>query len=236
MAPLGFLSTLPAVSSVQQCASYELTVAPFLPQLRGLPKAVLDASSSSSPFYELWDLYLATNPIVLNVALILVLAPIFLIVSEINKNYSQVDRFWSLLPTVFNSTYVVWAHSNGLPTARLDLLLLVSIIWSARLTFNYWRRGGYEVGSEDYRWNIIRGWGPDWVFFIFNVVFISFLQLVLLALVTTPTYVLMLVTLVKGDTGGIGNTGLGVTDLLFASLMVGLVAVSWLADQQQWGT
>ncbi|EDN08820.1 conserved hypothetical protein [Histoplasma mississippiense (nom. inval.)] len=23
-----------------------------------------------------------------------------------------------------------------------------------RLTFNYWRRGGYSVGSEDYRWAI----------------------------------------------------------------------------------
>lgn len=21
-----------------------------------------------------------------------------------------------------------------------------------RLTYNYWRRGGYKVGSEDYRW------------------------------------------------------------------------------------
>lgn len=21
-----------------------------------------------------------------------------------------------------------------------------------RLTFNYWRKGGYSIGSEDYRW------------------------------------------------------------------------------------
>lgn len=23
-----------------------------------------------------------------------------------------------------------------------------------RLTFNYWRKGGYNVGSEDYRWSV----------------------------------------------------------------------------------
>lgn len=23
-----------------------------------------------------------------------------------------------------------------------------------RLTFNYWRKGGYTVGSEDYRWYV----------------------------------------------------------------------------------
>lgn len=23
-----------------------------------------------------------------------------------------------------------------------------------RLTFNYWRKGGYQIGSEDYRWYV----------------------------------------------------------------------------------
>ena len=26
------------------------------------------------------------------------------------------------------------------------------ILVQCRLTFNYWRRGGYNIGSEDYRW------------------------------------------------------------------------------------
>lgn len=31
-------------------------------------------------------------------------------------------------------------------------LLPKSNFLKARLTFNYWRKGGYEIGSEDYRW------------------------------------------------------------------------------------
>jgi steroid 5-alpha reductase family enzyme len=99
--------------------------------------------------------------------------PIVLAVSEINRNYSQVDRLWSLLPAIYNVHYAVWAHLNGLPTMKLDHVMAVSIIWGARLTFNYWRKGGYQVGSEDYRWNIVKDYvgGPG--MFIFNVTFIS---------------------------------------------------------------
>lgn len=31
--------------------------------------------------------------------------------------------------------------------------LLTEAVFKARLTFNYWRKGGYTVGSEDYRWS-----------------------------------------------------------------------------------
>jgi steroid 5-alpha reductase family enzyme len=32
--------------------------------------------------------------------------------------------------------------------------MALSMLWTLRLTFNYWLRGG----SEDYRWNLIQGW------------------------------------------------------------------------------
>lgn len=45
-----------------------------------------------------------------------------------------------------------------------------------RLTFNYWRKGGYNIGSEDYRWGVIKAKLPGPVFFALNVTFISFSQ------------------------------------------------------------
>lgn len=45
-----------------------------------------------------------------------------------------------------------------------------------RLSFNYWRKGGYSVGSEDYRWEILRKHVNAPIFFIFNVTFISLIQ------------------------------------------------------------
>ena len=50
---------------------------------------------------------------------------------------------------------------------------------------------------------------------------------VLLFLVTTPVYVLLLVSRVNGDT-------LSTADTIYAGLMLGMVTTSAIADQQQW--
>lgn len=44
------------------------------------------------------------------------------------------------------------------------------------MTYNYWRKGGYNVGSEDYRWLIVKSKIPGPIWFLFNVVFISLIQ------------------------------------------------------------
>lgn len=45
-----------------------------------------------------------------------------------------------------------------------------------RLTYNYWRKGGYQIGSEDYRWEVLREKISPPLFFVFNVLFISLAQ------------------------------------------------------------
>jgi steroid 5-alpha reductase family enzyme len=140
---------LPAVKTLLECAAFKTTVLPFVPQLYELPQQLLQSYSNLE---ELRSIYLATNPLISAFAFSLFLAPIFLIVSEINKNYSQVDRLWSILPTIYNAHYCLYAHLSDLPTSRLDNLIACSVVWSLRLTFNYWRKGGYSIGSEDYRW------------------------------------------------------------------------------------
>jgi len=122
------------------------------------------------------DLYISTNPLISGFAISLALSVVFFVVSEANKNYSQVDRCWSLLPTFYNAHYWLWANLNGLQSQRLDALLALGCIWSTRLTYNYWRKGGYTVGSEDYRWAIVKKDinTPLWI--IFNLTFISIIQ------------------------------------------------------------
>ena len=179
-----------AVKSLQDCANYDLTVKQHLPQLQNFVTKLLETVQNGG---SLKDFYASTNPLVSAFAFSLFLGPIFLVVSEINKNYSQVDRCWSLLPTVYAVHYAAWTHASGMPTARNDLVALVSICWSVsrplrginfdvdtqaqiRLTFNYWRRGGYQIGAEDYRWNIIKDKIKPALFFLLNVSFISFGQ------------------------------------------------------------
>lgn len=139
---------LPSIESLADTADFSKTVLPFLPQLYDLPAKIFENYSN---FAELEKIYLSTNPLISGFAFSLFLAPIFLLISEINRNYSQVDRVWSILPTVYNAHFVLYAHLSGLPTSRLDNLLAFSTVWSLRLTFNYWRKGGYNIGSEDYR-------------------------------------------------------------------------------------
>lgn len=173
------LMALPIITSIQDCADFSKTVEPYIPQLYAFPNAFINAIGNSD---ALKHLYISTNPIISGLAFSIATFPIFFIVSEINKNYSQVDRVWSIMPTIYHAHYAIWARMNGLPSARTDNVLAFSVLWSLRLTFNYWRRGGYEVGSEDYRWKIIQEKIGNVAFVLLNIVFISTLQIVCLSL------------------------------------------------------
>lgn len=223
--PRAFLdAALPLVKTLDDCADYSKTVAPFLPQLYDLPYQI---AAHITNWQELQLIYVSTNPLITTLALALFLTPVVLAVSEANRNYSQVDRLWSIIPVIYNVHYGLWAHLNGLPTQRLNHVLAVSLIWGARLTFNYWRKGGYTVGSEDYRWNIVKDRIGAPGMFLLNVTFISLGQNILLWLITTPTYILLLSARLSGNE-------LSQYDSFFGRTMLVLVVVEYFADQQQW--
>jgi len=167
---------LPTIKSVADAVDFGLTVRPYVPQLYALPQQVYTALQSSDRLNELRILYLSTNPLVFAFAFSLLLVPIFLTVSEITRNYSQVDRAWSILPSIYIGHYCFWAHQQNLPTQRLDYVLIFAVAWSVRLTFNYWRKGGYSVGSEDYRWEHVKKYSGPLGMFAFNLTFISLTQ------------------------------------------------------------
>lgn len=125
---------LPVVKTLAECNNFKNTVLPYLPQLYDLPQQLLQSWNNPT---ELQNIYLATNPLITAAAFSLALVPVFLLVSELNKNYSQVDRMWSLLPTIYNAHYVVYAHMSGLNTERLDNLIAFSVVWSVRLQLKH---------------------------------------------------------------------------------------------------
>ncbi|TLD23202.1 hypothetical protein PspLS_07302 [Pyricularia sp. CBS 133598] len=214
---------LPALNALEECSDFSKTVEPFLPQLYELPNKLAEVFTSGG---GLRALYLGTNPLISAFAFSLVLGFVFLVVSEINQNYSQVDRCWSLLPTVYLVHFDVWARMAGLPSERLDTALFFSTVWSMRLTYNYARKGGYNIGSEDYRWEIVRKNAPAWAFHLLNIVFISFIQSVLLFLIAAPAYPMLLAIQFEPQAS--------TADYIFMSIQLGLVTLEWFADQQQW--
>lgn len=64
------------------------------------------------------------------------------------------------------------------------------------------------------------------LFFVFNVLFISLAQSILLFLISTPTYVMLL-------TARFGEA-MKTSDIIYARFLMGLVLVEFFADQQQW--
>ncbi|GMG13070.1 unnamed protein product [Aspergillus oryzae] len=85
------------------------------------------------------------------------------------------------------------------------------------------------IGSEDYRWAIVRSKVNNrFVFFIFNIVFISLIQSLVLLLLAAPTYnFLLLSRLPSGKT-------FEVPDLVFSRVAFFFLIIEYFADQQQW--
>ncbi|KAB8232917.1 hypothetical protein ETB97_005607 [Aspergillus alliaceus] len=219
---------LPEVQSALDCASFEHTVLPFLSQLTTLPEK-LQVAVVAKDVAGLKDIYLSTNPFITALGFCLALSVFFLLFSEISRNYSQVDRFWPILPAIYNVHFAVWAHLSGLRTQHLDTLAAITLLWGVRLTFNYWRRGGYKIGSEDYRWAIVRSKVNNrFVFFLFNIVFISLTQSLLLLLLSAPTYNFLLLSRLPG-----GNS-FEIPDLVFSRVAFFFIIIEYFADQQQW--
>lgn len=147
------------------------------------------------------------------------------LISTLAKNYSQVDKLWSIIPIVY-----VWvtAYRGGFEP-RLILMSIMVTIWGARLTYNFSRRGGYSwkfwTGDEDYRWAILQArpeFSNPFVWGIFNLFFISLYQMGLILLFSLP--------MVKAMGGG----PLGWADYLCAAGILFLVVIETIADQQQW--
>ncbi|KAK2592904.1 hypothetical protein QQS21_009399 [Conoideocrella luteorostrata] len=215
---------LPVLRNIEDCSDFSQTVEPFINQFYELPERI---AASIGSIDALQRLYIETNPLVTGFSASLFLSGIFLIVSEINRNYSQVDRMWSILPTLYILHTAVWTRLAGLPHDRTDLVALFSTIWSIRLTYNYWRRGGYSVGSEDYRWQIVKSKIPGVLFFIFNATFISVIQNVLLfAISGVPAYAIMLSTRFEPDRTA--------ADFAYIAVELGLILSEWISDGQQW--
>ena len=157
--------------------------------------------------------------------LMLAIAALCFVVGELTRNFSQVDKLWSIVPVLY-----AWVATviGGLQP-RMLLMAIVATIWGIRLTYNFSRHGGYSwkfwSGHEDYRWEHVRkkpGLGNPVVWALFDLFFIALYQNALLLLIALPI-------------GMVHDTGApGLIDYALAAVFVGLVVMETVADQQQW--
>jgi steroid 5-alpha reductase family enzyme len=160
------------------------------------------------------------QPLVINLWIYAGVCAATWILSLVTREYSWVDRIWSLVPLAYMAVY---AGAAGFDDARLDVMLAVVVVWGARLTFNFARKGGYAKGGEDYRWAVLRERITGWRWQLFNLVFIVAYQNAILWLITAPGY-----------TAFAHRGGFGVYDVIATVVFLGCTLGETIADQQQW--
>ena len=143
---------------------------------------------------------------------------------ELTGNYSQVDKLWSLLPAGYGLLTIFHYQSP-----RIWLMLILVSAWGLRLSYNFYRKGGYSLipwkGDEDYRWKVLRDnpflkgrlrWG------LFNFLFISLYQNFLIMLFSTP---FIFAAKYEGQS-------LNLIDMAAALLMLSFLLLETISDNQ----
>jgi len=184
----------------------------------------------------LQEINVPMSPIQLCCLLCLFFTVLVFVLSELSRNYSQTDKLWSITPFVYTWLLVC--------DARTLVMAIISTIWGFRLTWNFARRGGYTwppwKGDEDYRWkylqdgfltNILKN---KVAWFMFNLLFISLYQHVLLLLVIAPSAVAHIAaTKCAKSSDSIYSSSLNGLDLIACFMYLGFVGLEAVADNQQ---
>ena len=141
--------------------------------------------------------------------------------SILTREYSWVDRWWSIAPAVY-AIYVAWFEGFG--DLRLNIMALLIFMWAARLTFNFARKGGFAPGGEDYRWAVLQEKLGPVGFQALNITFISPYQCALIWAFTSPVHTAWEYR--GAELGALDVVGI----LLFLLMFIG----ETVADEQMW--
>jgi steroid 5-alpha reductase family enzyme len=146
------------------------------------------------------------------------------LVGELTRNYSQVDKLWSIIPGIYS-----WITFASFPSARLLMMALLVTTWGLRLSYNFSRKGGYSIipwkGEEDYRWKVMRQ-NPVLKgrlrFGLFNLLFICFYQNSLILLFSSPLLI----------AAKYHEQGITWLDIVAGILMAAFIITETVADNQ----
>jgi steroid 5-alpha reductase family enzyme len=95
------------------------------------------------------------------------------------------------------------------------------VAWGARLSYNFWRKGGYKAGGEDYRWAYIRKHYPRLLVEFLNLFFTAYYQVFLIYLFTASIKYAY-------------TPEINFTDYICIAAWILLFVGEVVADEQQW--
>jgi len=131
------------------------------------------------------------------------------------------DRLWSLCPPVY---CLLVAVAGGFDVARVNLMTSLVILWGARLTYNFARKGGFRKGGADYRWGVVKERIGPTKFLWLNIAFVAPSQLLIVWLFTSPVHQAWVWR----------DQPLGWLDGVSAVLFLVCFAGEFIGDEQMW--
>ncbi len=153
--------------------------------------------------------------------LCLILAVLTWLFSVISRDSSWIDRLWPICPAIY---CLLVTFEADFESTRINLMTALVVLWGARLTFNFARKGGFGRGGEDYRWAVVRERLGPVRFQVLNLTFNSFGQMLLIWLFTSPVHQAWVWQ----------DTPLTWIDGVAAALFVALFIGEAIADEQVW--
>lgn len=79
----------------------------------------------------------------------LALGTLCFILTKVTGEMSWVDRIWPILPILYQGHFIYHQnHCRGIAISdRQWFLLFVTLLWGMRLTYNFYRKGGFKKGG-----------------------------------------------------------------------------------------
>eukprot|EP01107_Rhizomastix_libera_P011919 TRINITY_DN29644_c0_g1_i1.p1 TRINITY_DN29644_c0_g1~~TRINITY_DN29644_c0_g1_i1.p1 ORF type:complete len:305 (+),score=47.78 TRINITY_DN29644_c0_g1_i1:27-941(+) len=158
--------------------------------------------------------------------LFLVSVLVLFVLNSVTMNWSHMDRWWSIAPVVYS-----WLGAALSRSPRGRLMAALASLWGARLSFNFYRRGGYDslLAAEDWRWPIIRDWpifkNSKVLTYLFSFVFVAGVQSFVVLSISFPVLIEAHATV---------HTSLGAIDYIATILMLSFLVLETVADEQHW--
>ncbi|KAG0043121.1 hypothetical protein BGZ83_011809 [Gryganskiella cystojenkinii] len=157
-------------------------------------KLPTSSGDDTSFLYHLVVFHAHSDPLLFAIRASIAFSGICWFLSMATGTHSWVDRLWSLLPMLYVFHYSVrdriyWPpEEDFIYQPRLYLATGLIFLWGLRLTYNFYRKGGYGIDSEDYRWPYLGTKIPWFLWLPFNIIFICLYQNFLLVALTVPVY------------------------------------------------
>ncbi|OVA19959.1 3-oxo-5-alpha-steroid 4-dehydrogenase [Macleaya cordata] len=130
--------------------------------------------TTTSSLNPLW-LWCSNHPILLaNVFFFFNVNLLFWVVGLIQSSHWMIDLYWTVIPVLLVHYYAT--HPFAFPNQwRSTVVILLTWVWSIRLTHNYFRRERWQWGArEDWRFfNMRKQYGKNWWWVSFFAVYVS---------------------------------------------------------------